>query len=241
MRRIVSVAVPHVHTSAPFRLTARRENDAPGRRIPLLLQAEKGEGVVSYGYRDVNEKLPAGFRGTSLPRHQYRDENGEKVLYRRNFAGLVFCRCGPQKYKKGSELKCTRPQIFWEEKHNNLFGAVAVGMTAFGGGLWLVPLPAFKGRFTDERQAAAALLALMAALFLAGFPAGWLGGKSFPKSPLPVWAAMAGAYLVPVAAWFAGLEPAWPAYLAWAWGLSFAGSWAGLVAGFLLQRQKACR
>jgi|GEM_PF-3467202 len=140
-----------------------------------------------------------------------------------------------------TERKENEVSDFWEEKHNNLFGAVAVGMTSFGGGLWLVPLSGFKGHFANERQAAAAALAVIAALFLAGFPAGWLGGKSFPKSPLPVWLAMTGSYLVPVAAWFAGLEPSWPACLAWAWGLAFAGSWAGLVAGFLLQRRKAGR
>lgn len=95
-----------------------------------------------------------------------------------------------------------------------------------------------KGHFTNERQTAAALLALMAALFLAGFPAGWLGGKSFLKSPLPVWLAMAGAYLVPVAAWFAGLEPTWPVCLAWAWGLAFSGSRAGLAVGLPLERRE---
>ncbi|MCL6448232.1 MAG: hypothetical protein K6U04_08785 [Armatimonadetes bacterium] len=130
---------------------------------------------------------------------------------------------------------------FWKEKHNKLFGALAVGMTAFGGGLWFVSPSGFKGHFADERQAAAVLLALLVALFLAGFPAGWLGGKSFPESSLPFWAAMAGAYLVPVSAWFAGLEPTWPACLAWAWLLPFAGSWVGLAAGLLLLRRKACR
>ncbi|BAF60580.1 hypothetical membrane protein [Pelotomaculum thermopropionicum SI] len=68
-----------------------------------------------------------------------------------------------------------------------------------------------------------------------------MGGKRFPKTFLPVWLAMAGSYLAPVAAWFAGLEPSWPTCLVWAWALPFAGSWAGLVAGFLLQRRKACR
>ncbi|SHJ15813.1 hypothetical protein [Desulfofundulus thermosubterraneus] len=127
----------------------------------------------------------------------------------------------------------------WLEKHDRVFGAAAVGMTAFGGGLWLVPLSSFRDHFADERQAAAALLALAAALFLAGFPAGWLGGGSFSKSPLPVWLGMTGSYLVPAAAWFAGLEPGWPACLPWAWGFAFAGSWAGLAAGLMLARRKA--
>jgi len=126
---------------------------------------------------------------------------------------------------------------FWKEKHNNLSGALAVGMTTFGGGLWLIPLSAFKGHFQNERQAAAALLVLLIALFLAGFPAGWLGEKSFSYLPLPVWTSMAGAYLVPVAAWFAGLDPPWPACLAWAWALPFAGSWAGLGLALLLRKK----
>lgn len=127
----------------------------------------------------------------------------------------------------------------WFERQNKLFGTVAVGMTAFGGGLWFLSPLDIKNHFTDERQAAAVLLAVTAAFFFAGFPAGWWGEKSFPESPLPVWLAMAGSYLVPVTAWFAGLEPAWPACLAWAWGLAFAGSWVGLTVGLLLQRRRA--
>lgn len=125
----------------------------------------------------------------------------------------------------------------WFEIQDKLFGALAVGMTSFGGGLWYLSPSDLKDHFPDERRAAAALLVLIAAFFFAGFPAGWRGGKSFPESPLPVWLAMAGSYLVPVTAWFAGLEPAWPACLAWAWGLAFAGSWLGLSAGLFLRRK----
>jgi hypothetical protein len=122
------------------------------------------------------------------------------------------------------------------KNYDKISGALVVGMAAFGGGLWLTPSSVFKNHFADERQAAAALLVLLAALFLAGFPAGCLGGKSFPESPLPVWAAITGAYLVPASAWFAGLEPTWPACLAWSWALPFAGSWAGLGLAALLNR-----
>jgi len=57
------------------------------------------------------------------------------------------------------------------------------------------------------------------------------------KTPVPqVWVAMVGVRLTPVMAWFAGLEPTWPACLAWAWALPFAGSWAGLGLAILLKR-----
>jgi hypothetical protein len=117
----------------------------------------------------------------------------------------------------------------WFERQDRLFGTLAVGMTAFGGGLWFLSPSDLKDHFADERRAAAALLAVTAAFFFAGFPAGWRGGKYFPESLLPVWLAMAGSCLVPVAVWFAGLEPAWPVCLAWAWGLAYAGNWVGLA------------
>ncbi|MCL6447705.1 MAG: hypothetical protein K6U04_06050 [Armatimonadetes bacterium] len=52
----------------------------------------------------------------------------------------------------------------------------------------------------------------MAALFLAGFSAGLAGRELLPDNA----PSMAGSYLTTAAAWFAGLEPAWPARLAWA-------------------------
>lgn len=128
---------------------------------------------------------------------------------------------------------------FWEEKHNNLFGALSVGMTTFGGGLWLLPHSGIREAFAgDERRAAAALLAFFATQFLAGFPAGWLAGSQFRETPLPVWASMTGAYLVPALGWFAGLEPGWPACWAWAWGLALAGSWVGLGLGLVAAKRK---
>lgn len=114
------------------------------------------------------------------------------------------------------------------KKFDNVSGALAVGTATFGGSLWLLSPSGFKAHFADERQAAAALFAFFISLILAGFPAGWLAGRSFSETPLPVWLAMAGAYFVPAVAWFAGLEPTWPACLAWAWALPFAGTWAGL-------------
>lgn len=39
---------------------------------------------------------------------------------------------------------------FWHEKHNNLFGALAVGMTAFGGGLWILPFLLQKPLYRRE-------------------------------------------------------------------------------------------
>lgn len=107
-----------------------------------------------------------------------------------------------------------------------------------GGGLWLAGLKAVKADIGNERAAAAVLLGVLVSLFAAGFPTGWLAGERFEERPLPVWLSMGGAYLIPVVSWFAGLEPAWPAW--WAVGLAtaFVGSWVGLGLGLFLVRRR---
>jgi len=127
---------------------------------------------------------------------------------------------------------------FWEKRAHNALGAAAVGMASFGGGLWLADLKAAAASAEGERQAAALLLAVTLSLFLAGFPAGWAAGSRFEETPLPMWLSMAGAWLAPVAAWFAGLEPGWPVCWPVAFALAFAGSWAGLGVGVLLGRRR---
>ncbi|WP_162490092.1 hypothetical protein [Neomoorella thermoacetica] len=108
----------------------------------------------------------------------------------------------------------------------------------FRRGLWLADLKAAASAAGGERQAAALLLAVMFSLFLAGFPAGWMAGGRFEETPLPMWLSMAGGWVAPVAAWFAGLEPAWPSCWPAAFALAFAGSWAGLGLGLLLGRRR---
>lgn len=65
LRKVSGVIIPSapVIHGAPNADKGGRDNHSPGRRIPLLLQAEKGEGVVSYGYRDVNVVSGNGIRG----------------------------------------------------------------------------------------------------------------------------------------------------------------------------------
>ncbi|WP_027719104.1 hypothetical protein [Desulfovirgula thermocuniculi] len=123
------------------------------------------------------------------------------------------------------------------------FSGLSAGFACFGGGLWLVldeharqglPLP------DDERRAAALLLTLAASFLLAGFPAGVAAEEVARRveAPALVLAPTLGGLLAPALAWFAGLEPAWPACWAWAWGLAFAGSWAGMAAGTMLAGRK---
>jgi|GEM_PF-5951517 len=76
---------------------------------------------------------------------------------------------------------------FWREKGNKLLGAMMVGLTSMGGGLWLANLKAVKTAIANERMAATVLLGVFLLLFAAGFPAGWLAGKRFEESPLLVW------------------------------------------------------
>lgn len=123
------------------------------------------------------------------------------------------------------------------------FSGLSAGFACFGGGLWLVldeharqrlPLP------DDERRAAALLLTLAASFLLAGFPAGVAAEEMARRveAPALVLAPTLGGLLAPALAWFAGLEPAWPANWTWAWGLAFLGSWTGLVLGLLLGKRK---
>lgn len=132
----------------------------------------------------------------------------------------------------------TRMSSFWKERANNALGMVTVGMTSFGGGLWLANLKAVATAAGSERQAAALLLAVILSLFLAGFPAGWLAGSRFEETPFLMWLSMAGACLAPVVAWFAGLEPKWPVCWLAAFALAFVGSWVGLGVGVWLARKK---
>ncbi|MGI9953331.1 hypothetical protein V3F56_13295 [Moorellaceae bacterium AZ2] len=127
---------------------------------------------------------------------------------------------------------------FWEKRAHNALGATMAGMASFGEGLWLADLKAAAASAAGERQAAALLMAVVFFLFLAGFPAGWVAGNRFEETPLPTWLSMAGAWLAPVAAWCAGLEPVWPLCWLVAFALAFAGSWAGLGVGVWLARRR---
>lgn len=123
------------------------------------------------------------------------------------------------------------------ERSNRFLGAAMAGLMAAAGLAWL-GLSGVREAVPDERARAALLLLVMATQIAAGAPAGWAAGAGFGRFPRRVWFAMAGAYLAPVAAWFAGVDPGWP--LAWpaAAALSFSGSWAGYALARVLERRE---
>ncbi|MBC7335052.1 MAG: hypothetical protein H5U01_02100 [Clostridia bacterium] len=123
------------------------------------------------------------------------------------------------------------------ERANRFLGAAMTGVMGAAGLAWL-GLSGIREAVPDERARAALLLLVLASQMAAGAPAGWLGGAKLRKSGWYVWLAMAGAYLAPAAAWFAGFDPAWPAAWAAAAALSFCGSWAGFGLARLLERRK---
>ncbi|NPV28354.1 MAG: hypothetical protein HPY58_01600 [Firmicutes bacterium] len=114
--------------------------------------------------------------------------------------------------------------------------ALLVGIAALAGGLFIMDPKGIKALGVNERAAAALLIASFIAMLLAGASAGWLAGRYSRETMLPLGLAWAGAYLVPMVAWFAGLEVAWPVSLAYACALAFAGSWAGLSLSLVLCR-----
>lgn len=116
----------------------------------------------------------------------------------------------------------------------SIISALGVGTAAFAGGLFMMDPKSIKALGLSERAAAALLMASVIAMLLAGASAGWFAGKYSRETKLPLGLAWAGAYLVPMVAWFTGLEVAWPASLAYACALAFAGSWAGLGVGLVL-------
>jgi hypothetical protein len=120
------------------------------------------------------------------------------------------------------------------ERTNRLLGAGLCGLAAATGSLVVLFAGAGPLKALPDREGAALMMAAFAAMILSGAPAGWAASGKGPGAR--TMAAGAGAYLAPMAAWFAGLEPAWPACLAWAWALSFAGSWIGLGLAALLGR-----
>ena len=86
----------------------------------------------------------------------------------------------------------------WREEGDKLVGAMMVGLTSMGGGLWLADLKAVTTAIANERMATAVLLGVLFSLLAAGTPAGWLAGKGFGESLFLVWVSMGGAYLPPL-------------------------------------------
>lgn len=122
------------------------------------------------------------------------------------------------------------------EKSDMLSCGFFTGIAACMGGYLLVLGGGIRQALglLPDREAAALTLLVMASLIFSGLPAGCIAGKHMRRTPIPLWAAMVGAWLAPVLAWFAGLEPGWPRCWAAAWALGFAGNWIGLGAGLLL-------
>lgn len=95
----------------------------------------------------------------------------------------------------------------------------------------------FLDRF-GQREALALMLGVTAYLFTAGFPAGMVAEAEAEKrkSPTLLVAPTFGGMVLPMLAWFAGLEPRWPLCPLVAWVVAFAGSWTGLGIGLVLVR-----
>lgn len=121
---------------------------------------------------------------------------------------------------------------------NRAYAACMTGIVGVAGSFVLLDLKSLKAVPLSERQLVALSLVVILSLVIAGAPAGWAAGKHFACTASRVWLAMAGAYLVPMLSWFAGLDVHWPMSWLTAAVLIFAGSWLGYGLSFLFWRKE---